>query len=225
MSSIAGKVLTKMLKTNLSKKGPDDPLYVFSVDAKGKQKRVVRDLPKGLSKRDQRALRKIRKRAHNLDKGMNLCGFRVGYTFFIGIIPGLGDAVDASLNYFLIVKPAKKLDIPDSLVHKMLFNNAISAGLGLVPVAGDIFLAAWKANSRNALLLEEYLTIRGQEYLASLQQGTSTISASEAVAHGVPPEDLRELFAPGSGMEQRDVEEGTGSRGFFGKKNKKAAAK
>ncbi|WVQ70778.1 hypothetical protein IAR50_000300 [Cryptococcus sp. DSM 104548] len=226
MSSIAGKVVTKMLKNNVSKKAPDDPLYTVTVDAKGKQKRVVRDLPKGLSKRDQRALRKIRKRAHYLDKGMNLCGFRVGYTFIIGIVPGLGDAVDASLNYFLVVKPAKKLDIPDSLVHKMLFNNAISAGLGLVPVAGDIFLAAWKANSRNALLLEEYLTIRGQEYLASLHQGTSTISASEAIAHGVPPEDLRELFAPGSGMDQADVEEGGGSGGFFGgKKNKKATRK
>jgi hypothetical protein len=33
-----------------------------------------RGMPAGLSKRDEKALRKIRKRAHYLDKGMNLCG-------------------------------------------------------------------------------------------------------------------------------------------------------
>jgi len=47
----------------------------------------------------------------------------------------------------------------------MLFNNAISASIGLVPVVGDVALAIWKANSRNAWLLEEFLTIRGDELL------------------------------------------------------------
>lgn len=41
-------------------------------------------MPPGLSKKDAKTLRKIRRRAHYLDKGINLCGFRVGYTFFIG---------------------------------------------------------------------------------------------------------------------------------------------
>lgn len=75
---------------------------------------------------------------------MNLCGFRVGYTFFIGehrarsskltigIVPGLGDVVDAGLNYFLIVSPAKKLDIPKDLLAKMIANNMVSVGLGWV---------------------------------------------------------------------------------------------
>jgi hypothetical protein len=83
-----------------------------------------------LSKRDQKALIKIRKRAHYLDKGMSLCGFRVGWTFFIGIIPGAGDIADATLNYCLVVRPSKKLDIPQALLTKMLFNNAVSAGVG-----------------------------------------------------------------------------------------------
>lgn len=47
-----------------------------------------------------------------------------------GIIPGLGDITDAILNYTLVVKPARKLDIPDNLVTHMLFNNAVSAGVG-----------------------------------------------------------------------------------------------
>jgi hypothetical protein len=59
-----------------------------------------------------------------------MCGFRVGWTFFIGIIPAAGDIADAALNYCLVVRPATKLDIPKDLLAKMLFNNAVSAGLG-----------------------------------------------------------------------------------------------
>jgi len=35
----------------------------------------------------------------------------------------------------------------------------------LIPFVGDVILATFKANSRNAALLEEYLRIRGEEYL------------------------------------------------------------
>jgi hypothetical protein len=42
-----------------------------------------RTLPEGLSKRDRKVLQKIKSRAHYLDKGMNLCGLRVGWTFWI----------------------------------------------------------------------------------------------------------------------------------------------
>ncbi|WWC72662.1 uncharacterized protein I206_106626 [Kwoniella pini CBS 10737] len=206
MSALASKAVTKILKNRVSQQAPPDPHIEIIVDAKGKTKKVVRPLPEGLSKRDRKALKKIRRRAHYLDKGMNLCGFRVGWTFFIGIIPGLGDAVDAGLNYFLIVSPSKKLDIPQSLLSKMLVNNAISAGLGFIPIAGDVFLAAWKANSRNAHLLEEFLRIRGQELLAAQGQGPSGIHPDEAAAVGVSHDVLRKLFGPGAGMGGEDVE-------------------
>lgn len=44
-------------------------------------------------------------------------------------------------------------------------NNAVSIAVGLVPVAGDVVLAVFKANSRNAALLEEFLRIRGEEFI------------------------------------------------------------
>ncbi|ORY31262.1 hypothetical protein BCR39DRAFT_527184 [Naematelia encephala] len=221
MSAIATKAAQKLLKGKASAWAPSDPHYVEEVDPRsGKIKRKERPIPPGLSKRDQKALRKIRRRAHRLDKGMNLCGFRVGYTFFIGIVPGLGDVVDATLNYTLIVKPARKLDIPDELLTKMLFNNAISAGLGLVPVVGDVGLAAWKANSRNAHLLEAYLTIRGQEHLATLGQGPSAIT--DSTTQGAHPEEVRGVFVPGSGMDGDAThdDEGKGSGGGRWGKNK-----
>lgn len=47
----------------------------------------------------------------------------------------------------------------------MLMNNAVSAAAGFIPILGDVILAAYKANSRNAALLEEFLRIRGEEFL------------------------------------------------------------
>jgi len=47
----------------------------------------------------------------------------------------------------------------------MILNSTIGVGASFVPFVGDIFLAIWKANSRNAVLLEEYLRIRGEEIL------------------------------------------------------------
>jgi hypothetical protein len=34
----------------------------------------------------------------------------------------------------------------------MLMNNLVSAGVGFIPVAGDVVLAMFKANSRSAAL-------------------------------------------------------------------------
>jgi hypothetical protein len=96
------------MKKHMAQYAPEDPHYETITDERtGKTKRVKvrwtvdgarqrpgpvakgmtdqqRGIPDGLSKRDARVLKKIRKRAHRLDEGMNLCGFRVGYTFFIG---------------------------------------------------------------------------------------------------------------------------------------------
>jgi hypothetical protein len=47
----------------------------------------------------------------------------------------------------------------------MLMNNAVSIAVGLIPIAGDVVLAIFKANSRNAALLEEFLRIRGDEFI------------------------------------------------------------
>lgn len=104
-------------------------------------------------------------RAHYLDKGFNLCGLRFGYTFLIGLIPLVGDFADMGMNYLLVVRPAQQLDIPNWLLRRMLVNNAVSAGMGFVPFIGDVFLAAYKANSRNVALIEEFLRIRGEEFL------------------------------------------------------------
>lgn len=167
-SYLANKVTKRVVGAQAKQYEPEDPLYEFYTASNGKQKRRKRALPPGLTKAEAKLLQKIKKRAHYLDKGFYVCGLRFGWTFFIGLVPGLGDLTDALLNYTLVVKPVRKEldDAPDWLVKQMLFNNAVSAGIGLVPIVGDIALAAWRANSRNAKLLEELLRIRGEENMS-----------------------------------------------------------
>ncbi|KDQ59090.1 hypothetical protein JAAARDRAFT_33820 [Jaapia argillacea MUCL 33604] len=211
-SSFAQKAGKKLFEKHLTQYTPADPLYEYYTDAKGKQKRRKRELPPGLSKRDAAILKSVKRRAHYLDKGFSICGMRFGWTFVIGIIPGAGDVADASLNYLLVVRKSQKAEIPTWLLRRMLLNNAASALMGFVPVAGDVALAAFKANSRNAALLEEFLRIRGEEFLklqAEKQGQSSTIGASSS-SSPIPRKDHHQV-KPGAGVESGERVEGEGS--------------
>lgn len=167
-SYLANKVTKRFVSGQAKQYEPEDPLYEFYTAANGKQKRRKRALPPGLTRKEAKLLKKIKKRAHYLDKGFSICGLRFGWTFFIGIVPGLGDIVNAILNHTLVVNPVKKEyeDRPDWLIRQMMFNNAVSTGVGFVPLVGDVVMAAWRTNSRNAKLLEELLRLKGEENMA-----------------------------------------------------------
>jgi len=177
-------------------------MYEEYTDARGRKKRRRRDIPPGLSARDAKILKSIQRRAHYLDKGFSLCGMRFGWTFVIGIIPGAGDVADVSLNYLLVVRKARKADLPPWLVRKMLANNAASALMGLIPFAGDVALAAFKANSRNAALLEEFLRIRGEEFLKVQAERDGKLKKKDAQI--APASDLEQI-QPGAGKEPGEV--------------------
>jgi len=185
---IAKKAGLAVFAKHMDNYTPSDPYYEVYTDKKGREKRRRRDIPPGLSERDSRILKSVNRRAHHLDRGFSLCGFRFGWTFLLSLIPLVGDVTDAFLNYRLVVCKAKQADIPAWLLRKMLFNNAVSAGLSFFPVVGDILLGVWKANSRNAALLEEFLRIRGEEFLKGGEHGTGKVNESE-----VKPGDGRKL--------------------------------
>lgn len=70
----------------------------------------LRPLPPGLSRKEAKILTKVKKRAHHLDQGFKLCGIQCGWTFFLGLIPFLGDMVNLMLSYNLIIKKAKQIE-------------------------------------------------------------------------------------------------------------------
>ncbi|KIM39371.1 hypothetical protein M413DRAFT_447300 [Hebeloma cylindrosporum] len=210
MSALLGKAGKKLFEKHLERYAPADPLYEFYTNDKGKQKRRKRELPPGLSARDARILRKLKFRAHYLDKGFSFCGLRFGWTFLIGLIPLVGDVADVALNYLLIVRPATKAEIPPWLMRRMMLNNAISAGVGFVPFVGDVILAVYKANSRNVALLEEFLRIRGEEFIKMGGKDTNDDDSGEpqkqrwwtsnTIKSGELSKADQEQVKPGAGM-------------------------
>lgn len=117
------------------------------------------------------------------------------------MVPGAGDVACATLNYVLVIRKAREADLPPWLIGKMLFNNAVSAFSGIVPVVGDIVVAVYKANSRNAMLLEEFLRIRGEEYLKLQAEKEEETRSGRPVASGVSQKDMEQV-KPGAGMKE-----------------------
>ncbi|KZP05618.1 hypothetical protein FIBSPDRAFT_914853 [Athelia psychrophila] len=214
MTTLINKAGRELFSKHLEQYSPADPMYEEYTTAKGKKKRRKRAAPPGLSARDAKILKSVQRRAHYLDKGFKICGIRFGWTFLLGLIPMVGNIADAGLNYVLVVRKAQKAEIPDWLVRRMLMTNAVSAGVGFIPIAGDVVLAAFKANSRNAALLEEFLRIRGEEFVKAEESrkagGSSRIGGGPANAQLMPKADAEQV-KPGAGATTPavDATEGT----------------
>ncbi len=84
-------------------------------------------------------------------------GFRFGIAGIIGLIPGIGDALDALLSLYIVIR-AIQLGIPRVAIARMLVNVGIEALAGAVPFIGDLFDVAFKANRRNYQLLKSHLS-------------------------------------------------------------------
>ncbi|HLU77690.1 MAG TPA: DUF4112 domain-containing protein [Burkholderiales bacterium] len=93
-----------------------------------------------------------------LDNSIRIPGtdFRIGLDAIIGLIPGLGDFAGALLSSY-IVGQAWRMGVPKSTLVRMGFNVLVEGVVGAVPLFGDIFDAAWKANHRNVQLLHAHL--------------------------------------------------------------------
>ena len=84
-------------------------------------------------------------------------GFRFGFAGIVGLIPGVGDVVDALISLYIVGR-AIQLGIPRVAITRMLMNVGIEALAGSVPFIGDLFDVVFKANKRNYLLLQSHLS-------------------------------------------------------------------
>jgi hypothetical protein len=81
---------------------------------------------------------------------------RFGLDGIIGLVPGIGDIM-AGLASCVIIVAAWARGVPYITIARMLVNLAIDVIVGTVPLFGDMFDIAWKANRRNYALLTRHL--------------------------------------------------------------------
>lgn len=76
--------------------------------------------------------------------------------------PSIGDAGDAALA-MMVVRSCEGIDggLPAALRMKMMINVIVDFVIGLVPFIGDLADAVYKANTRNAVILETHLREKG----------------------------------------------------------------
>ncbi|KAK4043263.1 hypothetical protein C8A01DRAFT_13166 [Parachaetomium inaequale] len=166
-------------------------------DRKGKK----REPPPGLSTNDVRILKNVRKRAYRWDQQFNCCclGFRFGWSAILGLIPVIGDGIEVLISLSLI-RTASKVDggLPKRIYSLMITYIILDFAFGFIPVLGDLVDFAFRANTRNAWLLESYLTEKGQ---AALNPNRGILDEETGEVVEMPPE----LQVP---PEDRDVEQG-----------------
>ena len=107
-------------------------------------------------------LQRIRRLAWLVDGAFRLPGtrFRFGLNSVIGVVPGAGDAVLGVLSAYIIYEAAQ-LGVPRHKLAQMAGNVALEVIGGSVPILGDLFDIALKANLRNIRILEMHLRSTG----------------------------------------------------------------
>ncbi len=105
----------------------------------------------------QPGLQDIEKLAKLMDAKFKIPGtnIRFGLDAIIGIIPGVGDLGTFAVSGYMLWIMANN-GASGFLLARMVTNILIDAIFGMVPVLGDIFDVAFKANMRNMKLMQEH---------------------------------------------------------------------
>ena len=100
---------------------------------------------------------RLRDLARLLDEAIRIPGtnIRIGLDALLGLLPGGGD-VAGGLFSGLIILQAARAGAPTAILSRMLGNVLIDVIIGAIPLLGDLFDVAWRANSRNVRLLESW---------------------------------------------------------------------
>ncbi len=120
--------------------------------------------------------------AHVLDDWLRIPGtsVRFGLDAIIGLVPGIGDVL-AGLASCILLVAAWFRGVPYITLLRMAVNVGLEVMVGAIPLAGDLFVLAWKANRRNYKLLTRHMeqprrhTWKDWGFLLALWVGIFTI--------------------------------------------------
>jgi hypothetical protein len=103
-------------------------------------------------------LRRLQQIVRLLDNAIPIPGTkqRVGLDPILGLIPGGGDTLSAALSGYIIVEAAL-MGLPRRTLLRMVGNLLLDTAVGSVPMLGDLFDVAFKANVKNLAAIETHL--------------------------------------------------------------------
>jgi hypothetical protein len=104
----------------------------------------------------------VRSLARALDTAIRIpgTGIRFGLDAIIGLVPGAGDLASALMSGYIVLASAR-LGVPPWVVGRMILNLGVDTLVGSVPLLGDLFDVGFRANIRNAALLESHMAEPG----------------------------------------------------------------
>ena len=79
---------------------------------------------------------------------------RFGIDPIVGLIPGAGDVLAGGISLYFLIQAAL-LQAKASVLGRMFINILLDVLIGSIPVLGEVFDVYWKANLRNAHILDE----------------------------------------------------------------------
>ncbi|OWY64046.1 hypothetical protein B7486_49460 [cyanobacterium TDX16] len=105
-------------------------------------------------------IQRLRKLTHLMDNAIAIPGtkFRIGLDPILGLLPGAGDFIGTALSAYIVLE-AVRLGLPKETLGKMVSNILLESVVGTVPIVGDWFDFAWKANVKNLELIETHLGV------------------------------------------------------------------
>jgi hypothetical protein len=126
--------------------------------------------------------------AYLMDGAIPIGPWSIGLDPLLGLVPGIGDLIGAAISMLIVVR-AVQAGIPRIAVARMMTNIAIDTLIGAIPVAGDAFDFAFKANLKNLRIYEQSLNAgrndaaRHWMFFLALFAGIAAVIA--AAAYGV----------------------------------------
>jgi hypothetical protein len=101
---------------------------------------------------------RVRSLARLLDAAVRVPGtnIRFGLDSIIGLVPGVGDLTGAALSGYIMLA-AYRQGVPGAVLGRMLLNLGLDTLVGTIPLLGDLFDVGYRANMRNAALLDAHL--------------------------------------------------------------------
>lgn len=109
-----------------------------------------------------------------------------------------------TLMAIMVLKTCEQIEggLPMNLKMSMIFNIMVDFVIGLVPFLGDLCDAVFKANTRNALLLEQHLRAKGQKDLKRKGEPLPEIDPSSPEEYDRARSEVDETYAQSRAMKK-----------------------